>query len=905
MTVEISANPFPREAVVTHGKAVRHTAMLRSMKELERELGTYLSSYQEPSLRYGAALGICGEHGSGKTHVLNWLAGMPARITHSDCAVLYAKADTARILDIYRHVVRNIDRPRIIDLLQRGLLTIAREEAKAAEVMIQIVERLDSVAAFDKLVEEGTLDRSRIENLLRKRLEKDGMPVDLVRTLMDCAGPSGEAAYHWLCGDEVTQTAPLGIVHKFSSGAAGGADADNDDTRAFFGLTLFAALHEIAEIPFVLMIDQLEVLLRTDPQRFEHLSSLTKRLSESFGAASAMLFFAGTDEGWMRFPRDVFPRLSGGAPLRVGSLSAQQVKTLIDAYTLGSTAYLSDALERLLELSGGSPREILRISHLAFKQHGGKLQDVTPDELLRLARESSTIADRSRLALEMIDQVVEGRFEHNDDFVFDDTGAVDRLIRLGSKPIAAVKLLRAADLKEETEAARALHAVSARVRREWPDVRLIAVTVGYASTQVRDLLQSVASVMEFNEEKFRGRIETELALAVTKASADTAPDFAKAFDLIAKRLDQMDSQIKAKEAAVDKRYAEAEATQSAAESANIELRTRVEILDHLSLIEKACIEDRVDTERGLTRALLVSNEVHRKDVVLDQLGIVYLDLLTLALRVKAGVIKSDAPLSKTRLELLNEMRSHLNSPAMPPFLGAHPVQTALLVGTGAGIIAAFSLLSWGLIPMLAAGMAVSCGLAVGLAWYFALSVWSPVRRWRRRAAKFAEADESRDDAAGISSLVASVSIVALFLVGLFFVTLLTRGWTAGTGLAIIPPLLMMATAVLIPLQWRNPFEKAERMTRRITTALITIAALATLLTVIMSVQLRPKVDAPTDTAATDTSITYGTAAVATDTMATDTMTTISTTDTSSTMSFDTSGTTATSATSGTSSVTHT
>jgi hypothetical protein len=894
-------NPFPREAVVTYGRSIRYSARLRSMNVLHDELASYLSNYEAEPRRYGTAIGICGEHGSGKTHVLNWLASRGREIRHSNCDITYVKVDFPQILDIYQQVMRELTRPRIIDLLQRSLVTIAREEARAAKVTEIIDRRLDNVASLNELIEEGSLDRTRMENLLESRLGASA-PSDLVRTLIDCAGPSGDAAYHWLRADEVTGTAPLGLVHKFTSGAP-----DADDTMALHGLTLIAALYDLADVPFVLMVDQLEVMLSAEGPRLKTLSSLAKRSFEALSAASALVFIAGTDDGWSRVTRDVFPRLRLGAPQRVGGLDLEQTAKLIAAYTEDSTEYADATLERLFAVGGGSPREVLRISHLAWAQHAGRLDDVTPSEILTLAHESSTIADRARLALEMIDQTVRGRFEANE-IRFKDAGTVDRLVRAGSTPTAAILLLRAADRTEEAKAARELRAVSERLHREWPQVRVVAVTVGYTSRQVNELLESAVTVIEFNEETFRSRIETELTLAITqqKAADQGAPEVAKALDQIAKRLERIESSRETTEEGAGRRFAAAVEEQARADTARAELRTRVEILEHLNLLDKVCRENDLDKERGLMRALLVSNEVHRKDVVFDQLGAVYLEFIAVAGRPRPGAPAGpDIELQDERLNLLATMKAHLSSPAMPPLLIEHPVRTAVYGGLATVVIASLLMAASGYASgrdlsftlMSTLPFSLGCGIAVALTWYFLVIVCNPTRRAAARLQRIrAERDRTSVDSsgAGASTILGFIATAAVLTTGLVYVRLMSVHVINVSRYGYAGPAAMIVSALLIATNWRmRPWRSAATATR-VSAALITIAGMSAILTfaspgVFYSYQVEP-----TDTAASDTSYT----SISTDTsftsMSTDTsFPPMSSTDTSST-NFSTTDTSATS-----------
>jgi hypothetical protein len=67
-------NPFSPEAVATYGQAIRTCEDLEYIRRAREELNAYLTSYPISPQRYGAAIGLRGEHGSGKTHLLTYLA---------------------------------------------------------------------------------------------------------------------------------------------------------------------------------------------------------------------------------------------------------------------------------------------------------------------------------------------------------------------------------------------------------------------------------------------------------------------------------------------------------------------------------------------------------------------------------------------------------------------------------------------------------------------------------------------------------------------------------------------------------------------------------------------------------------------------------------------------------------
>jgi hypothetical protein len=75
MATPTKSNPFPVEAVATYGRLPLASYEGLSYFGLVRdELLTYLSAYVSATVRYGGVVGLSGSHGSGKTHLLAWIA---------------------------------------------------------------------------------------------------------------------------------------------------------------------------------------------------------------------------------------------------------------------------------------------------------------------------------------------------------------------------------------------------------------------------------------------------------------------------------------------------------------------------------------------------------------------------------------------------------------------------------------------------------------------------------------------------------------------------------------------------------------------------------------------------------------------------------------------------------------
>jgi hypothetical protein len=94
----------------------------------------------------------------------------------------------------------------------------------------------------------------------------------------------GNSAHRWLTGNEVDDPEMLGVTHSLRSlPLDGNADAD---TSAISALETIASLHRIAGVPLLVLVDQLEVLLRTPGSaEFTTLGSLLKKFVEQLRAS--------------------------------------------------------------------------------------------------------------------------------------------------------------------------------------------------------------------------------------------------------------------------------------------------------------------------------------------------------------------------------------------------------------------------------------------------------------------------------------------------------------------------------------------------------------------------------------------------------------------------------------------
>jgi len=197
-------NPFPIEAVATYGAALRTCEDLSYMQACRDQLNEYLIQYEKSETRYGCSIGLSGGHGSGKTHLLSWLAQQAAALTVSRPVVLYAKADRASFFDLYTQIMAQLKRADLQLIIADAVKNLAVEEVNKAEATKSIEKRLQTPAELQRLFREENLDREALFLTLRDRLQVSGTPQEITEALLLIESPTlGEKAHTWLSGKRI------------------------------------------------------------------------------------------------------------------------------------------------------------------------------------------------------------------------------------------------------------------------------------------------------------------------------------------------------------------------------------------------------------------------------------------------------------------------------------------------------------------------------------------------------------------------------------------------------------------------------------------------------------------------------------------------------------------------------
>jgi hypothetical protein len=720
--VDETVNPFPLEAVAAYGDLLR-TCRLGYMREPLFHLDDYLTRYVRETTRYGGTIPLRGAHGSGKTHLLGFLAQEARGRTRSHPTVVYGMVDRASFFDLFSQIIGQLPQQKLQELIGAALQQLAKEVVGKAAITVDLTDRLEeSPAALADLVNEGNIDRGELMRLLtdrlQQRMEEKKVPREIPLALMRVDSPTfGERAYQWLQGKRVEGLEELGLSHHLGELAQDAEGSSVPEVAAINAVETIAALHQFAQRPFVLLIDQLEVFVRDiDNEKRQMLASLIRKLMEQLGRQNALTFIAGADDGWAGLPRDVTPRMRVREPLPIGSLQRDETRMLLDSFTEGQRPFSRAASDTIYELSGGNPREILRIGYQAFRRLGGALDAATTTDLIASAEASGTVEDRTKVALGIADRVLGAYGTVTAHLDIGDRLIVDRLLVIERTPALSLVTVKATDQLSEVQAARRIPAITDYITQNWPAAGLIVVTIGYASAPVAEQLERAAAVIEFDEREFESQLRTRVVelLAQRDAAAAAAdpvtttavldalqdisqrlrqreaaagpagpagpsgapdPELVTTLTRIVDRLDHLEV---ARRDDVDRKYqsfAERATRSHDPEQRQHELRTRWDLLDELRTLREALVHGDPGRERECIRAILVANESFLKIRYLDLLGGRYLDL----------VDRRDADeTSGQRDELIGEMRLTLRQ------AGAfeHVRQQPLTYGSAAGVAAA-------------------------------------------------------------------------------------------------------------------------------------------------------------------------------------------------------------------------
>jgi hypothetical protein len=755
-------NPYPAAAVETFGTPITASTDFKFMSDALELLSNYLKLYpldakDRPTgaTAVGGAITVTGGNGSGKTFLLKWLRARADSLASLKCRFLYAKADDENVVNVYGQFMRNLAHEDFKQIVDTALQRIGEKIVGAARATKDTAPRVQSGALTAGV---DTLDLNELYLKLRQQLSEVGDATAVSTKFAIAIGlinePSyGAAAFELLSGGAPAQHgAPLpAALWTESFSPAVTADI------AVNALECLAALFRIAGTPLVLLLDQLENFVPADPTRAATAASIVKKMVEQVGRQDGVIVLTGTEPVFERFPRDVGPRFYQREPLVAGHLSRDETRSLLSAHAGNREKFIEKAIGTIRDLSGGNPREILRIAHESWKLSAGRPASVTNDILIAAAGKTGSLADRAKVARQMIDNVVaRANLSARTDIVLAGGGKIDRLIGPGpdlDEPSLAIVIATAADATQEAAAGRSLATTRRDLAKLPSPPAMLVVAVGYASDRVQALLRDVSSVITFEEATFSQDIEREISQLVLAPRSNPAvaressgglampPLLTETLEKLDQRLAliEADRQVRARESAED--LAEQLGELSEQRQQESKGNVRWELLDQVDRLRLALQEHQFARERSIVRSMLVANELQFKSAALEYLCGAYLDSLDWPEATRGGDDRDRSSVvrkfEQLRLDIIRSMRGELLRGAPGPWSIRRP-QAAAAISILVAFVAAmaltvvtnrFSAMSPD-DPWLKLALIIGGGLLVGLVCYTTLRlIAAPARRF--------------------------------------------------------------------------------------------------------------------------------------------------------------------------------
>ena len=685
-------NPFPAKAVTTFGGQTSAVAELSFMRNAHRILVDYLKSYPAGA----PTLALSGGHGTGKTYLLTWLASNATDLQRAEARVIYAKTDSPNLVDAYRELIRNLTKRRLLEVVNIALLRQGRSRAGAAIATQSESEEIDRTGSMETAFAEKILDLNELHLELRKALESRSVSSAVSQKVAFAIGllqdaEFGEAAFEWIAGK------PADLPDESLRMPLFGEQESDGGQVAIDALETIAALFKSAELPLIILLDQVENFIPAES--VASASSIIKKLGEQMNLQSAMVVMAGTPAAWDHLPRDLWPRFHGRKPLLVGNLSVEETAALLDAYLPPSKRLSSDLIQHINDLSGGNSREILQIAHRAWESTGTDFQALTPEDVTAAARDSGSLDDRAELARQMLrETLAAGKLEMWPTSV--STEAIPSwIVEASSGAQISVAFVIATDARAEAQVAHLIADTRRQLESLGEAGDLLVVTVGYSSERVQSLLQGIARTVVFRETSFKEALTREIDSMFAGGASSKAPPVAHLEEQLS-RLEKALADVAVTRESAERERAEllSKYTETLAEPdrQESEARTRIQLRDGLDALSEALAIQDLKAERMILRRLLIDNESYIKNGDFEFLGDIYFEIINLV-GIELNQMDQDeissmqADCRRIRVELISAMRISLSSTKEHIFL-SQSFRTLFTVSFGIFIAAAVFLL---------------------------------------------------------------------------------------------------------------------------------------------------------------------------------------------------------------------
>lgn len=362
-------NPFPEVPGVTVGTGDerRVTVETRAVKEARKFVDSYIQSGG------GRILGIVGDYGAGKSH----LAGQVIQKLHEDdpgalISVLRARSEDT-LCSLYVRIFEHGHARREDGGLSTAIrmLDVQRRVAEIRDETAPVIPADDQLADVPDVSDDLGLLRALQDGLLA--IVQDQEFASGLSLLLHHDPAIVSNAWSWLRGGPVTSDlAKRGVREQI-----------DNESRARTAMLVLARLINRVEGRFALVMDDIE-MLGGDDARFR-LASVLNLLIDWAGESGSLLVLSSVARPWQDLPSGVRQRV--GQEIRPSPFTKAEIAryprlVYQHHHTVDGPRFVKSATDRLHDITGGSPRQVVRACYQLFRRAiGGQITDSLTEQV--------------------------------------------------------------------------------------------------------------------------------------------------------------------------------------------------------------------------------------------------------------------------------------------------------------------------------------------------------------------------------------------------------------------------------------------------------------------------------------------------------------------------------------------
>jgi len=531
----------------------RRRPVTEKFPHVQRALGIalgYVNEYQSkraipdaPPGNAGGVMVLKGEHGSGKTHTIEFLIRQVAEEGKGPAPAVHlnVRVESPDFITVYRALMNQLSFTLVREVFRRSLENLAAEqwkqEASTEEARQLIAQRLESDegAALDAfrrhLVDPDSVVQLQRETIATLNEQSDDFQ-NAIPFLARKNDQLANDAYLWLIGSEGLDPAALARLGVKSP------IASIDACKA--GLRLLASIFSLARRPLIVYLDQFErLLIGASPRQASDNRAVLRRLVDQLPKSNALLAIAGTDAGWRELATDVRARFAPGL-VDLPRLTFEDTRKLVGTYVQSvppRTAdsifpFTEEALQLLWQLTRHNMRALLQACYGVFDRAEKMSPKATIDEKFVNQAFNDTLIAAPATVAEIqahVERLLSGGRARWDRNVAVGSLTADYAV-YGSDalPLLAFQIKRSVFADDEVTDALKLVKIVEEATRAGLGLRVVLVVAGYVSSRVTESLNAAGvEQLAYESSTFETDFQRLLSMSIQERRPSSAAQDAK------------------------------------------------------------------------------------------------------------------------------------------------------------------------------------------------------------------------------------------------------------------------------------------------------------------------------------------------------------------------------------------